>query len=162
MADLHMIMGLPSAGKTTYAEEHTNLPEDAYLIELSKYAENVAEGPRMGPDQWQRAYVDMLESIKADEDIIIDANNTQTSARREIMSVARDAGIDRFVLHILCTGPKRCMKRIKPKGPDQLSRVRKMLAHQTELFMASLPDIQQEDWDEILFVQDTQHAEEAS
>lgn len=149
MADLHVLMGLPLSGKTTYADHSTNIADDASVIELAEYAIDT-DGPRMPAESWECAYADIEEALLGGASVVVDGNNTMSSSRRAILNKARPHAKQTH-LHILCTPPSVCIKRCKLDAESRKGFM-KVMRHQTDLFIVSLVDIPGEDWDCIKFI----------
>lgn len=152
MAEVHVIMGLPLAGKTTYADRSSNLPENACVIELSDYTSMTPHGPRMTKEGWKLAYADMRDAIANDESIVIDGNNTMPTSRKEMLDTTKAYGATRTTLHIMCTPMSVCIKRGNITTPEQRKAFMKMMRHQVDLFIGSLADIPNEGWDCVRFI----------
>lgn len=152
MADVHVIMGLPMSGKTTYADRSNNLPDDACVIELSDYTSNTPNGPRMTAQGWQLAYADMRDAIENTEPLVIDGNNTMSTSRKEMLDTTKTYGATRATLHVMCTPMSVCIKRADAQTPEQRKALMKMMRHQVDLFIGSLADIPDEGWDCVRFI----------
>lgn len=146
-------MGLPRSGKTTYAESTMNIPDNATLVCIEDYAEGSDTGPRMSNDAWENVYTDIYAAVSNNEHVVVDGNNTQSYSRSEIMRVCKQFGAQRCVLHVVCTNPRTCYRRMRVT-PENRSLVQKTMRHQVDLFMDSLYDIQYEGWDHILYVKE--------
>lgn len=157
MPQLHMVMGLPQAGKTHYADTTLNIPDDATLVGIESYRRDTTGGPRMTEDAWDEIYKDINSSFTQGEHVVVDGNNTQSYSRREILMKAREFGVDRTVLHVLCTPPSVCYKRLQQAVVDR-SSVTKTIRHQTDMFFTAMSDIPHEGWDHIIYTQGDEDA----
>lgn len=152
MPQLHMVMGLPQAGKTEYADTTINIPDDASLVGIESYRRDTSGGPRMTNDAWEDIYRDINSSFTQGEHVVVDGNNTQSYSRKEILMKAREFGAERTVLHVLCTPPSVCYKRLEAASQDR-SGTNKTIRHQTDMFFRSMSEIPHEGWDHIIYTQ---------
>lgn len=152
MPQLHMVMGLPKAGKTHYADTTMNIPDDAALVCVESHRRDTVGGPRMTKDSWDDLYGHISASLAHGEHVVVDGNNTQTYSRKEILVKAREFGAERTVLHVLCTPPSVCIKRLEADIHDKAS-ASKTIRHQTDMFFRSMAEIPHEGWDHIIYTQ---------
>jgi predicted kinase len=147
-----MVMGLPKAGKTQYADTTMNIPEDAALVCVESHRRDTVGGPRMTKDSWEDMYGHISASLAHGEHVVVDGNNTQTYSRKEILMKGREFGAERTVLHVLCTPPNVCVKRLELDSQDKTS-ASKTIRHQTDMFFRSMAEIPHEGWDHIIYTQ---------
>ena len=106
----------------------------------------------MTNDAWEDIYRDINSSFTQGEHVVVDGNNTQSYSRKEILMKAREFGVERTVLHVLCTPPSVCYKRLQAASEDR-SGTGKTIRHQTDMFFRSMSEIPHEGWDHIIYTQ---------
>lgn len=144
-------MGLPAAGKSTYADSTMNMPDNGVIMSVADFAENNGSGPRLTEDSWEDIYCEVRDMFDEGSPVVIDGNNTQSASRERILRTSRNLGAERAVLHVLCTPPNVCLKQMKYDPADRQA-VQKMLRHHTNLFMQSIAQAQHEGWDKIIYI----------
>lgn len=149
VSEYHVIMGLPGAGKSTYAEHQIVPDKTPVILTLEAYAEDAEDRPRMTTKSWVDFYADLSEVLSGDDIVVIDGNNLHSGSRRQALLVAKEMGAQHTRLHVLCTTPRMCVQRARRAGVEMDGRI---LRKNIDKFFLSLALIADEPWDEVTFI----------
>ena len=111
MATIHVLVGIPGSGKSTYAKSLEK--QKGYIIVSSDTVRN------LHPD-WEESlifpevYRLCSEYLKNGQDIIYDATNITPNVRARFVNKLKDLGVENYdkIAYFFTTDPKLCEERV--------------------------------------------------
>jgi predicted kinase len=87
---VHMLIGLPASGKSTYVEKHA--PKDAIIVSPDRIRQEVFQvvyDPVVEDGVWGRFFKEIEEGLRQKKEVIIDNTNVTRRARSAIIQLAK-------------------------------------------------------------------------
>lgn len=113
MATLHMLIGIPGSGKSTYCRNYLSKKYPEATIIASDIVRN--NNPDLKEEEiWPEIYRLCATSLKRGEDIIYDATNITPNVRNRFFNkLAEHNAVDyEKIAYYFTTDPKVCEKRV--------------------------------------------------
>lgn len=123
MATLHMLIGIPGSGKSTYCKKYL-IPKypNAIYIASDKVRDN---NPDMKEDQiWPEIYRLTSNALKDGYDVIYDATNITPKVRNRFKDTLKGLGVENFdsIAYFFNTNYKICEERVTLRNQNPNER----------------------------------------
>ena len=117
MATVHMLIGIPGSGKSTYCNNVLikKYPE-AVFIASDKVRDN---NPNMSEDQiWPEIYRLCSEALNNNKDIIYDATNITPTVRNRFFAKLAEKNVKDYdkIAYFFVTDPNKCVERVAKRN----------------------------------------------
>lgn len=117
MATLHMLIGIPGSGKSTYCNNVlTKKYPNAIFIASDKVRDN---NPNMSEDQiWPEIYRLCSLALNSNQDVIYDATNITPTVRSRFFSKLEERNVKNYdkVAYYFITDPNKCVERVAKRN----------------------------------------------
>lgn len=123
MATIHMLVGIPGAGKSTYCRETLSKKYPKAIVIASDIVRD--NNPQMSEDQiWPEIFRLCSSAINGGSDIIYDATNITPKVRNNFFNELANRGCKDYekIAYYFPTNPRLCEERVKIRNLDSHER----------------------------------------
>ena len=117
MACVHMLIGIPGSGKSTYCNNVLIKKYPKAVFIASDIVRN--NNPTMKEEQiWPEIYRLCSEALNNNLDIIYDATNITPNVRNRFFNKLHELGVSNFekMAYFFVTDPEKCMERVERRN----------------------------------------------
>ena len=117
MACVHMLIGIPGSGKSTYCNNVLIKKYPKAVFIASDIVRN--NNPTFKEEQiWPEIYRLCSEALNNNLDIIYDATNITPNVRNRFFGKLHDLGVKSFdkIAYFFTTDPEKCMERVEKRN----------------------------------------------